>query len=230
MRDRRECVGDRRRRAREISNHPRQLQHRRRIANQVRRCGERPHVALGVGHLCSHYFVVDFVEHCADREEWQSARGGFCRDRGGFHVDRDRAGGFLGASLFGAGCEYAMRRQNRAGRIRDASARERSANRAQMRVADNYRGFAPSRRYQSSVCGRRGRGRPASVRSIALRRRRSQLPIRRRVSNPTHGARFQLRGDARFRGRRPRTLCRRSPHGSHGGRRSRAEHVGSGAA
>ncbi len=134
MRDGAECVGDRGGGAREVPHHLRQLEYRSRIAQQIRRCGERADVAVFIGHCRADHFVVNFVEHGANRHERKSARGRFCCNRGGFHVDRDRAGNFLGASLFGAGGEHAMRCQNRASRVGNTSASERTADRAQMRL------------------------------------------------------------------------------------------------
>ena len=141
MRDRREGVGNRGGCAREVSHHPRQFEQGAGIAHEEGGRGERAHVTVLIGHRGADNFVVNFVEHGANRDEWESARAGFGGDRGGFHVHRDGAGGFLGASLLGGGREHAMRRENRAARVNNPGERKRAAGGADVRVAERRRLF-----------------------------------------------------------------------------------------
>ena len=75
--DRFERVRDRLRRAREVANHPREFQRRPRIAHQKRSRGERLDITLFVDHLGAHNFVIDFIEHGPQHDEWKTARGRF---------------------------------------------------------------------------------------------------------------------------------------------------------
>src|SRR5271166_195425 len=75
----------------EVANHPRNLQYRTGIANQVVRRRERFDAALLVGHLGAEDFVFERIDYGAHDRERDAAGGRLAGDSRAFHVDGDRA-------------------------------------------------------------------------------------------------------------------------------------------